>query len=520
MNLTENKSAVIMCRVSSDEQTKGYSLDVQFDALSSYCQRHEIHVLKHYREDHSAKNFNRPEWGKFMEFAKKNKKAIDLLLITSWDRFSRNLTDAFIIIRELRKLGIEVQAIQQPIDMSIPENMAMLSMYLAIPEIDNARKSIKVKEGMRAAQKAGRWSRGAPYGYRNTRDQHNKPLIIKNKDADAIKYIFEEFVKGKLLGDINVETKKMGLNACKNQIGNILKSVVYMGKILVPKKDCEPETIVEGAHQGIVSEELFYKAQAILDGKQKLNKFPSTYTQREQLPLRGLLSCSKCSKTLTGSASKSQSGKKHFYYHCNHCKKERFRADTSNKIFFDGIGEIEFNNDAKLLYKATVEKLLKGSGLSKEQKLKGLITQIETLDLKIVKLQDLLMDEKISPDDYTVISERYKKDRSLKSEELNSLKHQNTDYQKWIKEGVHYLCNIQQRLSESSITDKQNLIRSIFPENIQFDGKKCRTTKMNEFVWLLLNIDKGSKAIKKGQLNKYIKLTSKAPPLGLEPRTL
>ncbi len=76
MNLSENKSAVIMCRVSSDEQTKGYSLGVQFDALSSYCQRHDIHVLKHYREDHSAKDFNRPEWKKFMEFAKKNKKDI------------------------------------------------------------------------------------------------------------------------------------------------------------------------------------------------------------------------------------------------------------------------------------------------------------------------------------------------------------------------------------------------------------------------------------------------------------
>jgi hypothetical protein len=66
----------------------------------------------------------------------------------------------------------------------------------------------------------------------------------------------------------------------------------------------------------------------------------------------------------------------------------------------------------------------------------------------------------------------------------------------------------------------QTIIRSIYPENLQFHGKYYRTEKMNEFVKLLLNIDKGCRATKKGQLNKYIKLTYKAPPLGLEPRTL
>ena len=48
--------------------------------------------------------------------------------------------------------------------------------------------------------------------------------------------------------------KPMGLKASKNQISYILRSVVYMGKIKVPKNAHEPETIVEGKHKGIVSE--------------------------------------------------------------------------------------------------------------------------------------------------------------------------------------------------------------------------------------------------------------------------
>ena len=53
-----------MCRVSSDEQTHGYSLDVQFDVLNNHCQRNDIQIVKHYKEDHSAKDFNRPQWKK------------------------------------------------------------------------------------------------------------------------------------------------------------------------------------------------------------------------------------------------------------------------------------------------------------------------------------------------------------------------------------------------------------------------------------------------------------------------
>ena len=113
------KRAVIMSRVSSDEQAKGFSLGVQFEQLTNYCKRKDIEVVAHYKEDHSAKNFNRPEFQNFLRFAKKNKNTIDYLLVTTWDRFSRNVTDSFLIIRQLKEMGIEVQAIEQPIDFSI-----------------------------------------------------------------------------------------------------------------------------------------------------------------------------------------------------------------------------------------------------------------------------------------------------------------------------------------------------------------------------------------------------------------
>lgn len=59
------KTAYLYVRVSTDEQKrKGYSLPEQEDRLLKYCKYNNIEVKGIYREDFSAKNFNRPEWKK------------------------------------------------------------------------------------------------------------------------------------------------------------------------------------------------------------------------------------------------------------------------------------------------------------------------------------------------------------------------------------------------------------------------------------------------------------------------
>ena len=83
-----------MARVSSEEQAKGYSLGDQEDRLVKYCGVNNIEIVEFYREDHSAKDFNRPEWKNIYNQIKRNHKNIDLLLFTSWDRFSRNIAES------------------------------------------------------------------------------------------------------------------------------------------------------------------------------------------------------------------------------------------------------------------------------------------------------------------------------------------------------------------------------------------------------------------------------------------
>jgi hypothetical protein len=57
------------------------------------------------------------------------------------------------------------------------------------------------------------------------------------------------------------------------------------------------------------------------------------------------------------------------------------------------------------------------------------------------------------------------------------------------------------------VEEKQLVLSSIFPEKIQFDGKKCRTLKMNQAFLLLLSIDKGSRGQEKRDKLKNLGLS-------------
>lgn len=356
-----NKTAVIMSRVSSDDQARGYSLDVQFEQLTKHCERHDIEVLKHFREDHSAKNFNRPEFKNFLEYARKHKNQIDYLFITTWDRFSRNMTDANLMLRTLKGLGIEVQAIEQPIDFSIPESKAMLAIYLVFPEIDNDRRSLKIRGGIRGSLKAGRWCRQAPIGYRNTRDEANKPIIVPGEKAQHIQYAYDQIIEGKSQVEIRKEIKDKGVIISRNNISLILRNPIYMGKIIVPAHEDEPKLLIEGLHDGIISEETFYQVQNILSKRKKKSNKPVYNSMREELALRGLMYCSKCESKMTGSPSRSQNGKQYFYYHCNNCKKDRISAINANKTIESILDDFKFSKGAEAIYEMMVQKLLSGN---------------------------------------------------------------------------------------------------------------------------------------------------------------
>jgi DNA invertase Pin-like site-specific DNA recombinase len=448
------KKAILMSRVSSEEQARGYSLDVQEETLKRYCENHDIEIIDIYREDHSAKNFNRPEFRKLLTYAKANSGKIDYLLFTSWDRFSRNTAEAYDIIRRLNEFGIEPQAIEQPINFSIPETKAMLAIYLALPEIDNDRRSMKIKSGIRGAWKAGRWTHHAPRGYKNSRDDQNKPLLVPDEEAKHVKFIFHEVSKGRPQANLRVKLRTRGFEISRSGLSKLLRNPLYMGKVYVPAETGQLAYLADGVHEPLISEKLFKKVQVTVNEKIEKKRQPKVTRKRDELPLRGYLICPNCELNLTGSASRSRNKTRHFYYHCNHCGKVRVRADHVNDVFEKILGEFKFKQEAQELYLEIIKQLFESVETTRNQTIAEIKNQIDQQKQRIQKLQDMLVDNKIDPEDYSKMKSRFEEVKEQLLLRLRQIKSVRSNFEKYLQSGVNLLGNLEKYYHTSDIEEK------------------------------------------------------------------
>ena len=155
-------NVIIYCRVSSDEQAEGTSLDVQEERLTAYCDRKGYNVIDvPHREDESGKTFEkRPVIQGIMKYIRKHKGQVDKLLVLRWNRYSRDLFSACANMDTLRKLGVEVNSIEEPLDYNSSSWPTQLGLYIGMAQGDNISRSKATIDGMFYGNS------GAPNGYR------------------------------------------------------------------------------------------------------------------------------------------------------------------------------------------------------------------------------------------------------------------------------------------------------------------------------------------------------------------
>jgi site-specific DNA recombinase len=226
----------------------------------------------------------------------------------------------------------------------------ILSVYLALPDIDNRRRSMKITEGVRAAKASGRWLGRAPFGYENSTDDQKKPIIIPGKNAAIVKQIFKDILAGKTQAEVRYNLCSKGTLISRAAFSKLLRNKIYIGQVYVKSDTGNQGFFVRGLHQPLVSQDLFNKVQEKIDDNFTIKKLPKAKSFRPELYLRGLIVCDNCSNGLTGSASRSETGKRHFYYHCNHCKTVRLKADEVHERVLNILNEIKLEKTAKALY--------------------------------------------------------------------------------------------------------------------------------------------------------------------------
>jgi hypothetical protein len=376
-----------------------------------------------------------------------------------------------------------------------------LSVYLTLPEVDNDVRSEKTKAGLRGANKEGRWTASPPKGYKFLRDGSDKPILVPTEEAPHIIWAFKQVSKGiKNVMEVRALLKeKKQINIPKNTFYHILRNPCYMGFIIVKQYKDEPEQIIRAIHEPIISEELFYQVQDIMNERKRIaNCGKKQKVMRPELPLRGILKCSNCSALVTGSGSRSKTGVRHWYYHCNDCRKVRFRADDANAKIEQFLSTIELTEDAHNL----CEKILlneyssefKVSGTSKRES----EIRLKKLETRLTNLKNSFMDGEVKASDYGEL-------KSFVTEELNKLKKDIQRYkgqgkriEDYLKRAIAIIPNIAEWYLNSGVQEKQFLLSSIFPENLTYEKNKSRTPILNPILAMILSYDKGYRGKENG----------------------
>lgn len=255
------QAAAIYCRVSTKEQVLGYSLDEQKHRCREYLKNslklkyHRLYVDHGY----SGKTLDRPAMQRLIDDLIAGR--VSHIIVWKLDRLSRSLTDTLLLVEELDKAGIGVISVTQAIDTTTTMGKIVLSVLSGFSQIELENISERVRMGLDARMRDGKWHGGAPYGYDYDREAGR--LVVNPEESKVVKTIFKKYLEFQSLGKVRryLIRKKIptrgGNGWNDNTVGAILARRTYTGCIENGHGEIEcPEL-------RIIDEETFGEAQEI-----------------------------------------------------------------------------------------------------------------------------------------------------------------------------------------------------------------------------------------------------------------
>mgnify|MGYP004480712275 FL=1 len=349
-------------RVSTAMQIDGYSLDAQKVRMKAYADFNDYQIVGEYEDaGKSGKSIEgRASFCRMMEDIKSGKDGVAYVLVFKLSRFGRNAADVLSTLQVMQDFGVNLICVEDGIDSSKDAGKLMISVLSAVAEIERENIRVQTMEGRIQKAREGRWNGGfAPYGYRLV----DGVLQINEDEAPAIRTIFEQYVNTDTgANGLSKYLETHGFQKLARQNGTsplfsatliraILKNPVYCGKIAFGRRKLEkihgtrneyhqvPQEnylLVDGLHEGIVSEELWNAAQVKLLAQSKRYE-PVNRSKTEQAHLlSALVKCPVCgagmySNKCTKRKKDGTPYKSFSYYSCKHRKMQRGQKCDFNK---------------------------------------------------------------------------------------------------------------------------------------------------------------------------------------------
>ena len=325
----------VYCRVSTKSDMQEDSLENQNEHYRETVGEDPRYELVEIYHDFGISGFKetRPGFRRMLEDGRKGR--FDLIITKSITRLARNTGIVLDAVRELRNLGIGIYFELQNINTLSEGGELLMTLYAAFGQAESEANRVgtkmtiqrKIKDGVpiKQLQRILGYSRNA------------SGEIVPDENASLVLMIYEMAAEGFTVGEItnylNAEgiTTQNGARFYRKTVMRVLQNEEYKGDFIQMKhyvdehrrlrenRGTEDRYYYEEDHVPIVTRELWEKAQAALEVRQRPKKAPEQEQSStvENYPYKDNVFCGKCGRRLEHvySGGKNQwvcGGKKRF----------------------------------------------------------------------------------------------------------------------------------------------------------------------------------------------------------------
>ena len=286
------------------------------DILTAFAKQQGITVADVYEEVVSGDSlYGRPQMLRLLE----NLRKYESVLCMDIDRLGRGaMHEQGLIFDAFRKTGTLMITPGKTYDMSDDMDDSLISFKALFAREEYKMIRGRLRRGTIKAVEEGCYLSNAPFGYKQVRVNKKPTLAIEPDEAEGVRLIFSLYREGKgcqIIADtlhaLGYRPRR-GVKFSRTTIGKILRSPVYIGKVVWNQHQCERPThpdekhrkrikpyeewlVTDGLHPAIIEPRIFEEAN-----KRYRGRYHPPYNKGGTVmnPLAGVLFCKNCGRSM------------------------------------------------------------------------------------------------------------------------------------------------------------------------------------------------------------------------------
>jgi site-specific DNA recombinase len=465
--------AIILSRVSTNDQQEGHSIGAQKARLKEYCQRKNLTVIKEFEIVESSTQGKRRDFYEMLEFAKKQKEIV-AIVADKVDRVQRGFKESVILDELIRQGKIELHFYSE--GMIIGKNatssdilrwdfsiMGAKSYVLNLS--DNVKRSIEYKI------RNGECIRKAPVGYLNVKNQQGKSdVMVDPERAYLVKKLFIEYAKGTTsFQGLAKKCQEWGLTSnvkngkplSHNVIATTIKQPFYYGYMKIKGE------LHKHKYESLISKELFDKCQDVIVGYKKHNFRQA----KNDFVFKGLLKCDVSDRVVSCDLKKG----KYTYLICRDPKNPNQKLFVKEGVILDQVKEVFKSLSVPEELFKLLQDHLQNSAKSEREFHKIQITSFEKensqLQGKCDTLLDMCISKSITRDEYDKKAIELRERQRQINAELKILNDSDEKFGITLTSLISMASKAYEIFESSKINEKRQLIAFMF-SNLRMNGTK------------------------------------------------